>query len=195
MGVNAVEQARSLTLGAVAAPSVTPLRVSMIELDDWIFAMRLDEHEEMVGSFERVMVDSGGAVSACPFGYAPKIPMPNHSMQATLRIASGAQIEHAVQKTVEHETGDGGLVNVNFEVADVTRPLVAVSELQKCGMTVVMGPHVSFVTRGQVMKPPSSNLDLEHSNDVHWTRLTRGRTARGHLLLSTWEMPCPHRKT
>ena len=35
MGVNAVEQARSLTLGAVAAPSVTPLRVSMIELDDW----------------------------------------------------------------------------------------------------------------------------------------------------------------
>ena len=90
----------------------------MIELDDWIFAMSLDEHEEMVGSFERVMVDSGGAVSVCPFGYAPKIPMSNHSMQATLRIASGAQMEHAVQKTVEHETGDGELVNVNFEVAD-----------------------------------------------------------------------------
>ena len=40
---------------------------------------------------------------------------------------------------------------VNFEVADVTRPLVAVGELQKRGMTVVMGQHRSFVTRGQVM--------------------------------------------
>ena len=30
-------------------------------------------------------------------------------------------------------------MNVSFEVADVTRPLVAVGELQKRGMTVVMG--------------------------------------------------------
>ena len=30
-------------------------------------------------------------------------------------------------------------MNVNFEVADVTRPLVAVGELQKRGMTVAMG--------------------------------------------------------
>ena len=57
-----------------------------------------------------------------------------------------------------------GSVNVSFEVVDVTRPLVAVGELQKRGMTVVMGPHGSFVTRGHVTKPPGSNLDLEHSN-------------------------------
>ena len=36
--------------------------------------------------------------------------------------------------TVEYEKGDGGSVNVNFEVAGVTRPLVAVGELQKRGM-------------------------------------------------------------
>ena len=52
----------------------------------------------------------------------------------------------------------------NFEVADVTELLVAVGGLQKRGMTAVMGPHESFVTRGQVVKPPCSNLDLEHSN-------------------------------
>ena len=52
---------------------------------------------------------------------------------------------------VEYENGDGGLMNVNFEVADVTRPLVAVGELQKRGLTVLTGPHGSFVTRGQVM--------------------------------------------
>ena len=161
-GVNAVEQAPGLTPGAAAAPSVTPSRVSMIELDDWILAVSLDDREEMVGSIERVMVDSGAAVSVCPLGYAPEVPMSNHSRRATLRTASGARIEHAGQKMVEYENGDGGLVNVNFEVADVTRPLVAVGELQKRGMTVVMGPHGSFVTRGQVMKPLGSNLDLEH---------------------------------
>ena len=37
---------------------------------------------------------------------------------------------------------------------------MAVGELQKRGMTVVMGPHGSFVNRGQDMKPPGSNLDL-----------------------------------
>ena len=91
-----------------------------------------------------------------------------------LRTASGAQIEHAGQRTVEFKDSDGFSVNINFEVADVTKPLVAVGELQRCGMTVVMGPHGSFVTRGQVMKPPDSNLDLEHSNGACWMRLTRG---------------------
>ena len=59
------------------------------------------------------MVDSGTAVSVCPLGYAPEIPMTNHS--------TGAQIEHAGQKTVEYENSDGGSVNVIFEVADVKR--------------------------------------------------------------------------
>ena len=143
-----------------------------------------DDLEETIGSIERVIVDSGAAVSVCPLGCAPEVPMSNHSRRATLRTASGAQVEHAGQKMVEYENGDGGSVNVNFEVADVTRLLVAVGELQKRGMTVVMGPHGCFVTRGQVMKPPSSNLDL---------RLTRGR--RVLWLLLTWEVPCPHRKT
>ena len=56
----------------------------------------------------------------------------------------------------------------------MTRPLVAVGELQKRGMTVVTGPHGSFVSRDQVMKPPSSNLDVEHANGACWMRLTRG---------------------
>ena len=91
----------------------------------------------MVGSVERVMVDSGVAVSVCPLGHAPEVSMSNHSRRATLRTASGAQMEHAGRKMVEYENGDGGLVNVNCEVADMTRPLVAVGELQKRGVTVV----------------------------------------------------------
>ena len=107
----------------------------MVESDDWILAVNVEEHEKMVGSIERVAVDSGAAVSVCPLGYAPEIPMTTHSRHATLRTATGAQIGHAGQKTVEYENSDGGLVNVSFEVADVTRPLVAVGELQKRGMT------------------------------------------------------------
>ena len=159
--MNAVDQASGLTCGADASPSGTPSRVSMIELDDWNLAVNVEEHEKMVGSIERVMVDSGAAVSICPLGYAPEIPMTNHSRRATLRTVTGARIEHAGQKTVEYENSDGGSVNVSFEVADVTRPLVAVGELQKRGMTVVMGPHGSFVTRGHVTNQPGSNLDLE----------------------------------
>ena len=79
----------------------------------------------------KVMVDSGAAVSVCLPGYAPEVLMSNHSRRATLRTASGAQTEHAGQKTVEYENGDGGSANVNFEVEDVTRPLVAVGALQK----------------------------------------------------------------
>ena len=60
-GVNAVDQAPGLTPGADAAPSGTPSRVSMIELDDWILAVNVEEHEKMVGSIERVMVQSSGS--------------------------------------------------------------------------------------------------------------------------------------
>ena len=74
--------------------------------------------------------------------------MTNHSRRATLRTAAGAQIEHVGLKIVEYENNDGVSVNVSFEVADVTRPLVAVGESQKRGMTVVKGPHGNFVTRG-----------------------------------------------
>ena len=82
--------------------------VSMIELDDWILTVSFDDHEEMVGSIERVTVDSGAAFSVCPLGYVPEVPMSNYLRRATLRTASGTQIEHAGQKMVEYENGDGG---------------------------------------------------------------------------------------
>ena len=66
-----------------------------------------------MGSIERAMVDSGAAVSVCPLGYAPEIRLSNRRC-ATLRTASGAQMEHSGQKTVEYENGEGGSVNVNI---------------------------------------------------------------------------------
>ena len=97
---------------------------------------------------DHVVLDSADTVSVCPLGCVPEIPIASSSRNATLGTASGAQIEHAGQKMIEYEHGEGGSVNVNFEVADVTRPLVAVVELQRRGMTLVMGPRGSSVTRG-----------------------------------------------
>ena len=109
-----MERAPGLTPGGAAEPSVAPSRVSVIELDGWILAVSLNDREEMLGSIDRVMVESGAAVSVCPLGYVLEIPMSNHSRRATLRNASGAQMEHAGQKTVECENGDCGSMNDNF---------------------------------------------------------------------------------
>ena len=59
-------------------------------------------------------------------------------------------------------------MNVSFEVADVTRPLVAVGELQRNDSGD--GPTWKF---RDVTKPPGSNLDMEHSNGAYWLCLTR----------------------
>ena len=79
---------------------MTPSRVIMIELGDWILMVSADDHEMQVGSIERVMVDSGAAASVCPLGYALEVLMSNHSRRGTLRTACGAQMEHAGQKMV-----------------------------------------------------------------------------------------------
>ena len=47
-GVNAAEDAPALTPAAAGAPSLTPSRVNRIELDDWILAVSLEEHEKVV---------------------------------------------------------------------------------------------------------------------------------------------------
>ena len=177
------------------AQSEGSTRISMVELDDWILMINVDEREEQVGSIERVMVDSGAAVSVCPLGYAPEIPIAHSTRNALLRTASGAHIEHAGQKSIQYEHDGGGSVNVNFEVADVTRPLVAVGELQRRGMTVVMGPHGSFVTRGRVTKPSGDSLNLEHSNGAYWMRMSRGENGTQVLAPIELENPVPTTST
>ena len=59
---------------------------------------------------------------------------------------------------------DDGALDVNFEVADLTRPMVAVGELQRRGMTVVMRPRRHFLVRGRVAKPTGGSLELVQPN-------------------------------
>ena len=64
------------------------------------------------------------------------------------------------------------MVCINFKAADATIPSDAVGELEKRGMTVVMGPH-GFETRSRATKLPGRNLSSKHSNGVFWMSLTR----------------------
>ena len=68
-GVNAVDQAPGLTPGADAAPSGTPSRVSMIELDDWILTVNVEE-DEMFGGINRA---SDGGQWSCGFSLSARI--------------------------------------------------------------------------------------------------------------------------
>ena len=54
-----------------------PARISMIVMDDWTIMINAHDHEMQTGSIDRVMVDSGAAVSACPLKYALEIPIAN----------------------------------------------------------------------------------------------------------------------
>ena len=78
------------------------------------------------------------------------------SQRSSLRCERHLQLRQSTQarRWSSSSTVMVALVNINFEVADVTRPLVAGRELQRPGMTVATGPHGSFVTRSQVTKPP-----------------------------------------
>ena len=138
----------------------------MIELDDWILVINADEHEALVGLIERVMVDSGLAVSACPLGYAPEIPITNSSRNATLRTASGAHIEQEGQKTVEYEHGDGGSVNVNFRVGGGRRVAEALKD--SCDGTSRKLRHSRPSDRSH------QAVELGHANGAYWMRLSRG---------------------
>ena len=91
---NAFEDAPTQGATASSTQATTSARISMVEMDHWILMIIADDHEIQVGSIERVLVDSGAAVSMCLLRHALKIPMANSSQNATLRNASGAQIEH-----------------------------------------------------------------------------------------------------
>ena len=68
-GVNAVDQAPGLTPGADTAPSGTPSRVSMIELDDWILAVNVERTREDGG----ITRASDGGQWSCGFSLPARI--------------------------------------------------------------------------------------------------------------------------
>ena len=102
--VNAVEQAPAQRSVASSTQVIRPPRISMVGIDDWMFTketLTITQYK-----WSRLNECGGTAVSECPLGYVFEVPIANDSRNATLTIASGAQIEHAGQKMLEYEHGE-----------------------------------------------------------------------------------------
>ena len=82
--MNGVEEAAGQGAAVSSIQVTTFARIRMIETG---------YYEMQVGSIERVMLDSGAAVSVCSLGFAPEVQLASRSRNATLRSASGAPIK------------------------------------------------------------------------------------------------------
>ena len=116
----------------------------------------LDEFEVKIRRYERTCGEVLSDRVKIAVGYASEVPMSNHSRRATLRTAFGAQMEHAGQKMVENENGDGGLVNVNFGLDQLVGGGRRVAETwNDCVMQAMVGD-----IRTLCGKPCRKRLDL-----------------------------------
>ena len=125
-------------------------------MDDW--AINTDDKTQ-AGSIERVTVDSGAPVSLCALGCAPEIPI------ADSLFAERDHKNH-IQRSDRTQHGEGGSVNVNFQVADVTRQLVAVGLTRGENCTKVLAPILVQGTPMPVTKVTSELSSVEDTIDT-----------------------------
>ena len=93
-----------------------------------------------------IMVDSGAALNACP---------PEHAEQNEIRrvphvkatTATGESAEHHGERTVEYEFDDGTNGSITYQVMNVSRPVLSVSEMNSRGHTVVFEPKGAYIIK------------------------------------------------
>ena len=110
------------------------------------------------------MVDSGCSRSTCPPGYAGRI-VPSKPVQ--LYTAGGDAVAHYGKAEIDYLMADNKEVCVQFQVADISRPLLSVSGFNDSGRTVVFGPEGAYITAVPVSEPPSDAMYLERHGHTH----------------------------
>ena len=101
-----------------------------------------------------ITVDSGAEESVWPSGWLPEEPTRTNNVQWKRFVAAnGAEMTHHGKKEVKFKRRDkDGVMALNFEVTDVTKPLVAVRRIVEKGNEVVFGQNgglIKNVTTGQ----------------------------------------------
>ena len=108
-----------------------------------------------------IMVDSGAALNACP---------PEHAETNAIRrvphvkatTATGEAAEHHGEKTVEYEFDDGTKGSITYQVMNVSRPVLSVSEMNARGHTVVFEPKGAYIVKS------GKRLDLWRRDGVFY---------------------------
>ena len=111
------------------------------------------------------VVDSGAEESVSPVGlFAAKVaPSPMSRAGARYRAANGSRIKNVGQQTVAFTTTEGHRCNMPFQVAEVERPLISVTQLTAAGHQVVLGP-----AGGQIVHVASGRtIDLVKRGGVY----------------------------
>jgi hypothetical protein len=92
------------------------------------------------GMLEAV-VDSGAEESVAPKGFfrAPVLESPMSRVGGKYRAANGTRIANLGQQKVHFRTAEGHAVGMEFQVAEVERPLISVAQLTSAGNSVVLG--------------------------------------------------------
>jgi hypothetical protein len=107
-----------------------------------------DEKNTQAGTTGQVTIDSGAAVSVIPSKYTnmfPITPPPPGQEGKFYRAANGSEIPDLGQQNITFKTKGGGLRSMNFRVADVTKPLGAVSKICHKGNKVVFDVEGSYI--------------------------------------------------
>ena len=103
------------------------------------------------------VVDSGAAESVAPPSLAPWAPMeesPGSRRGQHYLSASGERLPNLGQKTLDVVTEDGMAATTKFQIADVTRPLCAVSKICDQDNVVVFTRDGGFVEGPTGMRMP-----------------------------------------
>ena len=96
-----------------------------------------------VGSIQKkmidLMVDSGAECTVCgPYDF-PEFPIREGGKDVRLHAADGRALKWYGRKSVSFEAHDGEVLRVEFNVVDVTRPILSVASMTDNGNQVFLG--------------------------------------------------------
>jgi hypothetical protein len=100
----------------------------------------------------RAMVDSGAAACVCGAEHFDSVPVidgkngPNSQVEYV--CADGGRIPNLGEKPVRSLTSEGGKLNVKFQVTQVDRPLISVSDIASQGHSVLFGKDGGVIVHG-----------------------------------------------
>ena len=171
---------RGSTLGDCIAAAVAPARSQRARKRDGrapaLQTLSRDDCGPLVGAVARdiveAVVDSGAEESVAPVGLfaATVVPSPMSRAGARYRAANGSRIRNVGQQKVAFSTTEGHHCSMPFQVAEVERPLISVTQLTAAGHRVVLGP-----AGGQIVHVASGRtIDLVKRGGVYLLLMNMG---------------------
>ena len=97
---------------------------------------------------DRLLFDSGAAVHVCPLGYATEYPLCTTGSKPALRTVTGEAVAAHGARTVHYQMDARSTIAINYVVADVPMPVLAVSRLLRLGYVTVLTKGDSYLQPG-----------------------------------------------